>query len=258
MSRPITKKSLGQHYLTSQSVIEKITNDFASEASAIIEVGPGPAVLTTKLITHQLPMWAIEKDQRFLDYLKEVLPEKNIYITDALEFDFTQITSRVNDAKLWLVSNLPYNISVPLTIKFTQITNIKYMTLMFQKEVGEKILISQKNNEMNSLTALMNNYFTTSRLCKVPAGAFYPPPKVESIVISFKRVESPEIPMNEFLQYEAFLRKLFAVKRKQIGRVLAEVHPKIKEILESTGIELNRRAESLNQQQIVQLYQAIK
>ena len=119
---PQANKTLGQHFLVDKKVISKITEDFKEEAKAIVEVGPGPGILTENLSAHQLPLHVIDKDERFPEYLKKFVDEDKIHITDALEWDleagFKEWEYPEND--IWMVSNLPYNVSTPLLIQSRQ------------------------------------------------------------------------------------------------------------------------------------------
>jgi 16S rRNA (adenine1518-N6/adenine1519-N6)-dimethyltransferase len=261
---PVAKKALGQHFLVDQKIISKITDDFSQESEAIVEVGPGPGILSEGLSKHELPFQVIDKDERFPEYLKEFLPEENIHITDALEWDFEGGFKDWGwqEKTIWLVSNLPYNVSTPLLINFLQAPSIKYMTLMFQREVADKVFAidTRKGKAMNSLMALSQTYFDVGLLCKVPPGAFSPPPKVDSAVLSFKRKDTPIVPLADFKSFERFLRHLFQFKRKQMGKILKSNYSI--ECLEKTWNELSlspqTRAEALTLEDIQKLYQTLK
>lgn len=260
MSLPRANKDLGQHFLKDKTVIEKITTDFGKQASAIIEVGPGPAVLTPFLAAHKKPIKLFEMDERFLELLEPVVGEGNIVMGDALKQDMAALMKDWNwDNNVWLVSNLPYNISAPLTLKFIQCPQIRYMSLMYQKEVAQKIVPAIEKNFMGSLYALANTYFECKQLCKVAPGAFHPPPKVDSMVVSFQRKESPVISLQEFEKFEKYLRNIFQFKRKQLGGVLKVYKDKIDItiVLAELGIASNCRAEALSLEQIHSLYKRI-
>ncbi|WP_412470272.1 MULTISPECIES: 16S rRNA (adenine(1518)-N(6)/adenine(1519)-N(6))-dimethyltransferase RsmA [unclassified Halobacteriovorax] len=255
---PWANKELGQHFLNNQNIITKITDDYADVAKNIIEVGPGPGILTKHLAAHDGNLNVVEMDTRMIEYLGPIVKEENILFTDALALDFDQFISDKNISdELWLVSNLPYNISTPLLLKFLQTPAIKYMTLMFQKEVADKVFaFASKKNFMGSLMALSQTYFKTSLLVKAPPGAFTPPPKVDSAVISFERLESPVIPLSEFSKFEKFLRAVFQFKRKQLGKVLKTYAPadKIAEALAKINQPLTVRAEALKLDDLQNLY----
>src|SRR5690606_31558120 len=118
------------------------------------------------------------------------------------------------------VSNLPYNVSVPLTLSFLRVPEIKNMTLMYQKEVAEKILPKDPRNAMGSLHALTVSQFDVSHVVHAPPGAFVPPPKVDSLVLNFRRKEVPLVPLERVDVFEEFLRLVFAQRRKQLGGIL--------------------------------------
>lgn len=259
MKQPLANKELGQHFLRDQHIIKKITEDFTGTPDAIVEVGPGPGVLTKFLAEHGHPFYVIEKDERFPELLKNFLPLENIFLEDALKFDWQSFLKIKNlkNKNIWLVSNLPYNISVPLLMTFMKLSEIKRMTLMFQKEVGEKTyLLDNKKNQMNSLLALSLTYFETKQLCKVLPGAFTPPPKVDSVVVSFQRKEAPLISLKEFGSFEKFLRLIFSQKRKQLGGILKSQNSKaaLEEIWQKTSILPTVRAEALSLSEIHLLF----
>lgn len=261
---PQANKDLGQHFLRDSGIIQKITSDFASEADAIIEVGPGPGILTGHLAAHQLPYFVIEMDTRFEEYLTPHLSHSQITFGDALQIDWKNFLEErsLSGKNIWLVSNLPYNISVPLTIQFLQIPEIKFMSLMYQKEVADKIISFEghKKNEMGSLKALCQNYFHCHQLCKVPPGAFSPPPKVDSSVVSFSRKAHPEIDLKHFREFEKFLRLIFSHKRKQLGSVLKGHYPEEcwQKALASCNIDKTIRAEAFHFNQVIELYSAFQ
>lgn len=263
---PRANKALGQHFLVDKNIIEKITTDFKDSATSIVEVGPGPGILTESLVSHALPIHVIDKDERFPEYLEKLMPKENIHITDALHWDFEKGFDEwgflQENHKVWLVSNLPYNVASPLLIKFLQAPSLSYMTLMFQREVADKAFAidTRKGKAMNSLMALSQTYFEVSLLCKVAPGAFNPPPKVESAVLSFKRINGPVIPLSDFKSYEKFLRQLFQFKRKQMGKILKSNYTpeEIETTLNQLSLDPRVRAEALELEDIQKLFMAFK
>ncbi len=256
---PKANKELGQHFLRDQTVISKITSDWADQAEVIVEVGPGPAVLTELLAKNKKPLYLIEKDMRFKERLEEFLssPEK-LYLMDALKFDWNVFLkeNELQNKKIWLVSNLPYNVGTLLFVQFLEISQIKYMTLMFQKEVGDKTYLGHGKNQMNGLLALSLNYFNSKRLIKVPPGCFTPPPKVDSVVVSYSRNDSPEISIENFNRLNKFTRLLFSQRRKQMASVLKQSYKKenIQQACQMAEIAETARAETLNFEQVIRLF----
>ena len=264
---PLANKSLGQHFLKDQNVISRICSDFNGLAEAIVEIGPGPGILTESLAIRAkeegIPFFVIEKDDRFPDYLRQFISEDQITMTDALAVHLSEWFKEkgIDGKKIWLVSNLPYNISTPLLINFIQATEIKYMTLMFQQEVADKVFpFTSTKNFMGSLHALTQSYFDSSLLIKVPPGAFVPAPKVDSAVLTLTRKDTPLVPMEEFRKLEKFLRLLFSQRRKQLGGMLKASFPieLIQKSFESINVSLTIRAEALTLEQVLDLYRMLK
>lgn len=253
---PMANKSFGQHFLSSSTVISKITSPLPEGVDAIVEIGPGPAVLTPHLAAYKKPLFVIEMDERFVELLSPVVGPDNIFRQDALEFDWPAFLQKHQFKNIWLVSNLPYNVSVPLTLSFLRIPEIKHMTLMYQKEVAQKILPNDPRNAMGSLHAMCMSQFDLKHVVYAPPGAFVPPPKVDSQVLSFKRKEEPLVPLKDIDKYESFLRLVFSQKRKQLGGILKNDWgaEKTARVLETVGINPQVRAEALTLNDILKLY----
>tara|TARA_B100000925_G_scaffold291342_1_gene279064 strand:- start:8810 stop:9634 length:825 start_codon:yes stop_codon:yes gene_type:complete len=259
---PAPNKKLGQHYLNNQNTIEKICNDFDGLYDGIIEVGPGPGTLTKTLAKKPKPLILIEKDSRFTEILNNLSDTVILHQGDALEISSDDIfLKNATPESWWFVSNLPYNVGTPIMLKYLRWEKIGYFTLMFQKEVAQKVCIDmfsekQKQKEMNSLFALVSTYFDVSHLINVPPGHFTPPPKVDSTVISLKRKNSTKIPLESWDDYERFLRILFGQRRKQIGKILKQISgvKNLEEVFEKTDIPKNIRSERLTLSQVHDLY----
>lgn len=251
-----TDKSFGQHFLKNPEVIQTICNQYNGLYQTILEVGPGPATLTKELVKKGKLLFLVEVDKRFETLLLGLKPTPTLFIQDALAFNPSPI-KELSGSKTWLVSNLPYNISAPLLLRFINWENVKYMTLMFQKEVGEKTLDSEK---INSLYCMVRSHFKAESLLKLKPGAFHPPPEVHSIVINFERHQSPLIPLQEMKSYESFLRLIFGQKRKQLVSLLKARYSKEDAIklLRSESIPETIRAEDLKLETINKLYQRLE
>lgn len=254
---PTANKSFGQHFLNSPTVIKKITSPMPENCEAIVEVGPGPAVLTPLLASYDKPIYVIEMDERFVELLVPVVGAENIYRQDALEFDWPKFLSEKKHRSIWLVSNLPYNVSVPLTLAFLRIPEITQMTLMYQKEVAQKILPNDMRNAMGSLYVLMQSQFDVSHVVYAPPGAFFPPPKVDSQVLCFKRKTKPLIPLSDVDHFEVYLRLVFANRRKQLGGILRKEWgaEKANHSMNAAGLSMEIRAEALTLNQVLKLYE---
>jgi 16S rRNA (adenine1518-N6/adenine1519-N6)-dimethyltransferase len=253
---PMANKSFGQHFLNSPTVINKITSPLPDGVDCIIEIGPGPAVLTPHLAKYERPLFVIEMDERFVELLAPVVGSENIYRQDALDFDWQKFLSDRGFKSIWLVSNLPYNISVPLTLSFLRIPQITHMTLMYQKEVAQKILPNDPRNTMSSLHSMCRSQFELQHIAYAPPGAFVPPPQVHSQVLGFKRKAIPDVPLLEIDAFESYLRLTFGQRRKQLGGILKSEWgiEKTSEKLSKAGIDPQLRAEALTFDQVLKLF----
>ena len=252
---PMANKSFGQHFLNSPTVINKITSPLPDGVDCIVEIGPGPAVLTPHLVKYGKPVFVIEMDERFLELLAPVVGAENIYRQDALLFDWQKFLDEKGFKSIWLVSNLPYNVSVPLTLSFLRIPQITHMTLMYQKEVAQKILPNDPRNAMGSLHVMCRSQFDLKHVVYAPPGAFVPPPKVDSQVLGFSR-KNGDIPLSEIDAFERFLRLAFGQRRKQLGGILKSEWgaEKTQARLLAAGIDPQVRAEALTFDQVLKLF----
>ncbi|MCY4645120.1 MAG: 16S rRNA (adenine(1518)-N(6)/adenine(1519)-N(6))-dimethyltransferase RsmA [Bacteriovoracales bacterium] len=262
MKTPRPKKSWGQHFLQDRFVIDRIINDCPKDSQGILEIGPGAGALTAPLSKLGKPLVALEKDPRFAQVLSSHLGEGQLIPGCALECDYDKLiaASFEKGERIWVVSNLPYQIAGPLTARLFSLPQVSAMTLMVQKEVGEKIHPPEgTKNRASRLWALGQNYFHIKKLASVSPKAFFPAPKVESVVLSFRRRPSPSIPLREFQKFQKFVGLLFAHKRKQILSVLSPLYGRgpTSKILEEGGIPTTLRAEALNLQRVQTLFKSL-
>jgi len=229
-------KSLGQHYLISSRVINSIVLSVA-EGASVLEVGPGPGVLSQPLFERALPMKAIEIDPISVAVLGERMPELEVIRQDALKADFTEIACSLPEPR-WLVSNMPYHITGPLLTLFTQHRRLFLgQTLMMQKEVAQKIMATPGEREMGSISVYLQSRFQVSHRVFAPSGTFFPPPKVDSQVLLF-------IPSNalsdlrEDAWHEKIVRAGFIQPRKTLANNLGTLLGKNEgvELINSLGL----------------------
>jgi 16S rRNA (adenine1518-N6/adenine1519-N6)-dimethyltransferase len=156
--------------------------------SYVLEIGPGPGVLTTRLVQLADRVEAVELDPVWADYLQaEVLLEKGEAINhDVLDLDLKEILGKAPETRA-VVSNMPYNITGPLLEKIREArAEFSVGVLMMQREVGEKILAKPGEKNHGALSVAMEWSFAVQSLGRVAPGCFYPPPKVDSIVLELE------------------------------------------------------------------------
>ncbi|MFI5384668.1 MAG: 16S rRNA (adenine(1518)-N(6)/adenine(1519)-N(6))-dimethyltransferase RsmA [Fimbriimonadales bacterium] len=177
-------KGLGQHFLCSGKVVEAISLRFAG-FRGLLEIGPGPGVLTSALSQTCERMIALEVDRRMASALAESSPRAEVRYLDALESNLSSVLEELPVPR-GVVSNLPYYITGPLLTRVAEAwTSWDKAVLMMQKEVAARVLAPPGNSDRGSLSVYLQSQFTISKVCDVSPGAFLPPPKVESTVLEF-------------------------------------------------------------------------
>jgi 16S rRNA (adenine1518-N6/adenine1519-N6)-dimethyltransferase len=214
------QKKWGQHFLISENVVGAIVSEALLDSpKGVLEVGPGPGVLTRPLSESVEKLIAFEVDPIAVSALSESAPRANVRHEDALRVDLEEVMKELPSPAV-LVSNMPYNITGPLLDRFTQIRGCyTKAVLMMQAEVGNKILAQPGQREMGALSVVMQTYFEIRRLVKAPAGAFFPPPKVESVVL----VLIPRPGVIDDTWYLALVRAGFSQPRKTLANNLASL-----------------------------------
>ena len=188
------KKAFGQHFLLDLNVTRKIARlAQVGDGDHVIEVGPGPGGLTRALLETGARVTAIEKDERFAPLLGEVAAVSDrltLVFGDALRADEAAIAG---GAPAHLVSNLPYNVGTPLLIKWlTGPWTPASLTLMFQREVADRITEGPGEDAYGRLGVIVQATCRAERVMDVPARAFTPPPKVDSAIVRLEpRAERP-------------------------------------------------------------------
>ncbi len=176
------KKSLGQHFLKDRQAILRITR-IIPETASVIEIGPGPGALTEALLVRAAKLAVIEMDDRFAEHwqlISKSSPALSVIHGDVMEELEAAAASIQPD---WIIGNLPYNISGPLTAKLAGISLTGGMVLMYQREVAARIAADAGSKTYGGLSVLVRHYYNVKRLLTLPPGAFAPPPKVHSAVI---------------------------------------------------------------------------
>ncbi len=208
-------KGLGQHFLVSPQAIGKIL-EASAEAAGVLEIGPGPGVLTSGLADGTRRVLAIEVDPRMAEVLAETSPNAEVLIADALQTDWGALLQDLPRPRA-IVSNLPYYITGPLLQKTAEAAgHIELAVLMMQREVARRVLAGPGDSDRGSLSVHLQGRFQIRRVAEVPPGAFLPPPKVSSTVLKLVPREDPLDP-----RLEALVRLGFAQPRKTLANNLA-------------------------------------
>jgi 16S rRNA (adenine1518-N6/adenine1519-N6)-dimethyltransferase len=261
------RKALGQHFLVSRQLAERIVQAALDEKpDGIVEIGPGLGIMTAQLAASGLPVVAIEKDQAMQAPLREIQarhPDLELRYEDVLEADLAELTS----GGAWVaIGNLPYQITSPLLEKLLTTTPpFKAIVVTVQKEVGERLCAQPGTKQYGGLTLLVQLYAEEpSVVCSLGPPAFYPAPKVDSVAV--KMLPRPEPPLAEEKRrgFFALVRAAFGQRRKKLRNALtlsAELGltaGQAQEALRRAHIEPGRRGETLSLEEFLALAEAVR
>ena len=248
------KKSLGQNFLLDLNLTSKIARYAGNlDQFDILEIGPGPGGLTRSLLHEGArKVVAIEKDNRCIEALEEIqaiFPGRlKLLQGDALS---TNASEHLADP-VRIIANLPYNIGTELLMRWlttkTWPSFWQSMTLMFQKEVANRIVASPGSKAYGRLSVMSQWRCDTKIAFNVPATAFTPPPKVESTLVHFEALKEPKFPA-EVEVLEFVVSKAFNQRRKMLRGALKGYFQNVEEALVSIGVSPTKRAEDITVQE---------
>lgn len=242
------KKSLGQNFLRDPHYLNRIADAARiGPEDSVLEIGPGLGHLTHVLMQRAGAVLAIEVDDRLIPHLQaEFAAAQNFTLlhTDALEYDYDSLAGR------WkVVANLPYYISTPIIQKLIlHRSRFISLTLMLQKEVAERIASPPGSKEYGYLSVLVQYHTIPKIEFKVPPGSFTPSPEVDSMVITLAMREHPAVSVKDEQYFIRVVKAAFSQRRKTLRNSLKqlEIHAdKMDAVMQQTGIDLGRRAETL-------------
>ena len=256
------KKSLGQNFLLDLNLTSKIARYAGNlDQFDILEIGPGPGGLTRSLLNEGArKVVAIEKDSRCIEALEEIqatFPGRlKLLQGDALS---TNASEHLDDP-VRIIANLPYNIGTELLVRWltskTWPSFWQSMTLMFQKEVANRIVASPGSKAYGRLSVMSQWRCDTKIAFNVPATAFTPPPKVESALVHFEALKEPKFPA-EVEVLEFVVSKAFNQRRKMLRGALKGYFQNVEEGLLSIGVLPTKRAEDITVQEYCAMSQIL-
>ncbi len=204
------KKHLGQHFLTDESIAEKIANTLSLKGyKHVLEIGPGMGVLTKYLLKKNIKTHVIEIDTESVEYLKAnyLNLADRVYEHDFLRYDLTQV---FNDEPFAVIGNFPYNISTQIVFKTLEMREqIPEFSGMFQKEVAQRICSKEGSKVYGILSVLTQAFYDADYLFTVPPTVFNPPPKVDSGVLLLKRKKDFSLSCDERLFFKVVKSKCY-------------------------------------------------
>jgi 16S rRNA (adenine1518-N6/adenine1519-N6)-dimethyltransferase len=251
------RKRLGQSFLMEENVIKRIAAIAqVTNNDIVVEIGAGIGVLTEDLAQTAAKLIAIEIDDQLVEVLKDKLLKYNnvqIYSGDILKFDFGAI-ARDGQQKIKVVGNVPYNISSPVLFHLLSFRKIiDSFVLMLQKEVIQRLVALPGGKDYGVPSVILQMFASVEKVLDVPAGCFYPRPKVESSVMRGFFLERPLVELADEELFIRLVRDAFAQRRKMLVNNLkkskllegfSDVYLEV--ALDAAGIDGQRRGETLS------------
>lgn len=257
-------KVLGQNFILDLNLTRRIARTAGQSGSSplnkILEIGPGPGGLTRGLLMESADhVTVIEADERFrpaLEDISKAYPDKlSVVMGDALKINPNEIF----EGGYKIVANLPYNIATPLLIKWLSQSPIRWdsLTLMFQKEVAQRICAQPGDDAYGRLAVLSNWLADTTIEFDISADVFVPPPKVTSTIVTLVPREQP-LAEADLSILEKVTAAAFGQRRKMLRASLKQITPEAESILLACNIDPTRRAETLTIEEFCALSRALK
>lgn len=256
------RKRLGQHFLHDRHVLDRIAAAVAPAADdVVVEVGPGEGALTDRLAAVASALVCIELDRDLVPRLRARYadrPHVQIVEGDVLDTDLHALVG----ARPWvLAGNVPYYITTPILFHALRAPRPRRAVYLVQKEVADRVVAAAGTDAYGALSVNVQALATAERLFTVAAGAFRPPPSVESAVLLLTPRPDPLVTPREEAAFQRFVIGLFGQRRKQLGRALREsaglTATKAAHVAETAGVTPDVRAETLPPEMLVRLFRAL-
>lgn len=247
-------KSLGQNFLCDERILGMIADDAAiGPEDTVLEIGPGAGTLTRVMAKRAKKVIAVEIDRTLLPVLAETLDGFNAEVINAdfLQLDLDDLYRLRLCPGFKLVANLPYYITTPIIMKLLE-SGLPYksLTVLVQREVAQRMAAQPGTPEYGSLTCAVQYYCTARLQSRLPASCFFPPPKVESRVITLTRRDRPAVDVPDEKLFFDIMHAAFAMRRKTFANNLMTAfslsRPDAMSLLERAGIDPGIRGEKLS------------
>lgn len=245
---PRAKQSLGQNFLVDDNMARKIVDAIAPQPNEVLlEIGPGMGMITELLQQRSKHLYAVEIDQRLYENLLQRFDGFDNFTLiqkDFLKFELDDITK---DHKVRIVGNIPYNITSPILFKIIENrAQVIDLTLLVQKEVGQRVVSLPGTKEYGILAILSQAVADVKNLLNVPPTVFQPRPAVESSLIRWRFTEKRAQHIKDALFFKAIVKQAFGKRRKMLRNSLAEYS-------EYTTFDFTKRPEQLSIEEWVEL-----
>ena len=249
------KKKFGQNFLIDENIVDKIARIACDESLKTIEIGPGLGALSEHLLMYSRDVDAYEIDKDMYELLVDNLKDDrlNVYLDDFLDVDLSKYKEKVN-----VCGNLPYYVTTPILFKIIESDlDINKITIMVQKEVGDRIAARVNDEEYSALSVEIQYLFKVVNEMNISRNVFYPVPNVDSIVVSLTpdRLRDYEYEKRFF----EFVKNCFRMRRKTLYNNLKDLY-EVDDILEMfnlLNIDNNIRAQQLSIDDFINIFDVL-
>jgi 16S rRNA (adenine1518-N6/adenine1519-N6)-dimethyltransferase len=259
-SLPPIRKSLGQHFLNDRRILSKIADALDPQPDeTVLEIGPGRGALTTILRERARRVIAVEVDRALAELLRKNFADTNVEVVEAdvLQTDLGALAG----GEYVLVGNVPYYITTPILFHALRRPRPRRAVYLVQREVAERMSARAGDREYGALSVNVQAHAAVETIFRVPAGAFHPPPKVESAVVRVTPLTTSVVAPDEERAFRELVQSAFGLRRKQMRRVVREIYGLSAEeadrVLAVAGIDPTTRPETLTPQVFAALLRAI-
>lgn len=257
---PPTRKSLGQHFLNDRRILARMADALHLKGGeTVLEIGPGRGALTDILADRAGRLIAIEYDRALADLLRQRYAKRNnvlIAEADVLEVSLGELAG----GPYVLVGNVPYYITTPILFHALVPPRAERSVYLVQREVAERLSAAPGTKEYGALTVNVAALARAETLFGVAAGAFVPPPKVDSSVVRITPHAEPLVRPEEERPFRTLVQNAFGMRRKQMRRVLRSLYAVDADaadmVLESAGVHPAARPETLTPAQFATILRA--
>lgn len=253
------KKHLGQHFLSDPRIISNIVDQLALEPTDhVIEIGPGPGIMTEQILNRGVPLTVIETDRDMVDALRQNFGDQlTIIHQDILKVN---LAKTLGDKKWKIIGNLPYNISSPILFLLrNHYQQLDRAVVMLQREVAQRIIAPVGSKAYGILAISMQIIADCQMAFSVKPGAFFPPPKVHSAVLRLKFLENARFGVDNLENFKKLVDAAFNQRRKTIKNSLMNRYwqgsvVELEAVLERSGISPTLRPEAVPIEKWASLY----
>ena len=258
---PPVRKSLGQHFLNDRRILTRIVDGlYPAGDETVVEIGPGRGAMTDLLKDRARSVVAIEYDRALAAMLRERYAGSNVRVVEA---DVLQTNLGAEAGGPYaLIGNVPYYITTPILFHALQPPRATRAVYLVQREVAERMRTDPGSKEYGALSVNLQALARVELLFRVPAGAFQPPPKVESAVVRVTPLSKPLVAASDEAAFRELVQAVFGMRRKQMRRVIRGITgadpTSADSLLLAAHVDPDARPETISPEQFAELFRALR